>query len=32
VAKDGPAVDVEVSGNNAWGNHVTATFTLELPA
>lgn len=32
VAKNGQAVDVEVSGNNAWGNHVTATFTLELPA
>ena len=32
VAKNGRAVDVEVSGNNAWGNHVTATFSLELPA
>jgi len=32
VAKNGQAVDVEVSGNNAWGNHVTATFTLELPS
>lgn len=32
VAKNGQAVDVEVSGHNAWGNHVTATFTLELPS
>jgi len=32
VAKNGQSVDVEVSGNNAWGNHVTATFTLTLPA
>jgi len=32
VAKNGRSVDVEVSGNNAWGNHVTATFTLTLPA
>lgn len=32
VAKNGQAVDVEVAGNNAWGNHVTATFTLTLPA
>lgn len=32
VAKDGQSVDVEVAGNNAWGNHVTATFTLTLPA
>jgi acyl dehydratase len=32
VAKDGRSIDVEVSGNNAWGNHVTATFTLTLPA
>ena len=31
VAVEAPAVDVEVAGNNAWGNHVTATFTLELP-
>ena len=31
VAKDGDCADVEVSGNNAWGNHVTATFTLRLP-
>jgi acyl dehydratase len=32
VAKNGQSIDVEVSGNNAWGNHVTATFTLKLPA
>ena len=31
VAKTEKSVDVEVSGNNAWGNHVTATFTLTLP-
>ena len=31
VAVDAPVIDVEVAGNNAWGNHVTATFTLELP-
>ena len=24
-------VAVEVSGDNSWGNHVTATVTLELP-
>ncbi len=27
-----PRIDVEVAGNNAWGNHVTATFQLELPS
>jgi len=32
VAKADRSVDVEVAGNNAWGNHVTATFTLTLPA
>ena len=32
VAKNEKSVDVEVSGHNAWGNHVTATFTLELPS
>lgn len=32
VAKNGELVDVEVAGNNGWGNHVTATFTLKLPA
>jgi acyl dehydratase len=31
VAVEAPRVDVEVAGNNAWGNHVTATFSLELP-
>jgi len=25
------SVEIEVAGNNAWGNHVTATFTLQLP-
>ena len=28
---DGQCADIEVSGNNSWGNHVTATFTIELP-
>ena len=32
VATDGDCADVEVTGNNAWGNHVTATFSLRLPA
>ena len=27
----GNAADVEITGNNAWGNHVTATFTIRLP-
>ncbi|MCA9504570.1 MAG: acyl dehydratase [Spirochaetaceae bacterium] len=31
VSTEGKDADVEVSGNNAWGNHVTATFTLRLP-
>ena len=31
VATDGSLADIEVAGNNAWGNHVTATFTIELP-
>ena len=31
VALDGHDVDVEVACNNAWGNHVTATFSLRLP-
>jgi hypothetical protein len=31
VGTEGQCADVEVSGNNAWGNHVTATFTIELP-
>lgn len=26
------SVDVVVEGTNSWGNHVTATFTIELPA
>ena len=29
-AKDG-VVAVQVSGNNSWGNHVSATVTVELP-
>ena len=32
VAAEGDSADVEVTGNNAWGNHVTATFSLRLPA
>ena len=32
VQTEGANIDVEVEGNNSWGNHVTATFTLELPA
>jgi acyl dehydratase len=31
VSTDGSRTEVEVTGHNAWGNHVTATFTLELP-
>jgi hypothetical protein len=31
VAIEGQSADIEVAGNNAWGNHVTATFTLTLP-
>jgi len=31
VSTEGRLAEVEVAGNNAWGNHVTATFTLELP-
>ena len=31
VATEGKSADVEVAGNNAWGNHVTATFSLLLP-
>jgi acyl dehydratase len=31
LASDGDTVEIEVAGNNAWGNHVTATFTLRLP-
>ena len=27
----GNAADVEITGKNAWGNHVTATFTIRLP-
>ena len=31
VSKDGQIAEIEVAGNNAWGNHVTATFKIELP-
>ena len=31
VAMDGNTADIEVAGNNAWGNHVTATLTIQLP-
>ena len=31
AAIDGKQTEIEVAGNNSWGNHVTATFTLELP-
>ena len=31
-AKNEPDVVVEVTGKNAWGNHVTASVTLSLPA
>ena len=31
VATDGNSADIEVAGNNAWGNHVTATLTIRLP-
>ena len=32
VATDGNQADVEITGTTSWGNHVTATFTLELPS
>jgi acyl dehydratase len=31
VSIEGQFAEIEVAGNNAWGNHVTATFKLELP-
>ena len=31
VGIEAKTVDIEVAGNNAWGNHVTAVFTIELP-
>jgi len=31
VRTEGNRAEIEVNGNNSWGNHVTATFTLELP-
>jgi acyl dehydratase len=30
VATEGHSADIEVAGNNAWGNHVTATLTIRL--
>ena len=32
VAADDGRVAVEVTGENSWGNHVTATVTVALPA
>ena len=32
AAKEGEEVRVEVVGRNAWGNHVTATVRVALPA
>ena len=32
VQAEGLSVDVKIEGTNSWGNHVTATFTLEFPA
>ncbi len=31
VGTAGQIAEIEVQGNNAWGNHVTATFSIELP-
>ncbi len=31
LAIDAQAVEIEVVGNNAWGNHVTAVLTIQLP-
>jgi acyl dehydratase len=31
VAVEGRAAEIEVAGNNAWGNHVSSTFTIQLP-
>jgi len=31
VSIEANQAEIEVSGNNAWGNHVTAVFTIELP-
>jgi hypothetical protein len=31
VSTEGQCAEIEVAGSNAWGNHVTATFKLELP-
>jgi len=32
ISIDVNTVELEVVGNNSWGNHVTATFTIQLPA
>jgi acyl dehydratase len=31
IAIEAKAVEIEVVGNNAWGNHVTAIFTIQMP-
>ena len=31
VSTEGHCADIEVSGNNSWGKHVTAIFSIELP-
>ena len=31
ITAEADAVEIEVVGNNSWGNHVTATFTIRLP-
>ena len=31
TSKEGDVVEVEVAGNNSWGNHVTGTVRVALP-
>ena len=31
ISIDGDDAEIEVMGTNAWGNHVTAIFTIQLP-
>ncbi len=31
TSKEGDLVEVEVTGKNAWGNHVTGTVRVALP-
>ena len=31
IAASGDSAEIEVAGNNAWGNHVTAVLTIQLP-